>query len=151
MNSRKNTFVNWSCLNLFSSTGARFPYTVFFGLQYILKRWLSGPVITKEMIQEAKELFAAHFRTDKVFNEEGWNYILEVSFPFSLFIYHSSVSLYGKNKQNKKQKVTVASFILIFPPLSKISTSILSVVYTMRFEPLDPDASLPICGPRSRQ
>ncbi|XP_047478237.1 nicotinamide phosphoribosyltransferase-like isoform X2 [Penaeus chinensis] len=29
------------------------------------------------MIQEAKELFAAHFRTDKVFNEEGWNYILE--------------------------------------------------------------------------
>ncbi|XP_047478238.1 nicotinamide phosphoribosyltransferase-like isoform X3 [Penaeus chinensis] len=66
-----------SVYSYFESRGGTFPYTVFFGLQYILKRWLSGPVITKEMIQEAKELFAAHFRTDKVFNEEGWNYILE--------------------------------------------------------------------------
>ena len=56
----------------------RFPYTVFFGLQYILKRWLCGPVVTKEMIQEAKEFFAVHFNRDDVFNEEGWNYILEV-------------------------------------------------------------------------
>nr|KAG5687412.1 hypothetical protein BaRGS_004914 [Batillaria attramentaria] len=49
---------------------------VFFGLQYILKRFLAGPVVTKEKIQEAKELYNAHFGQD-VFNEDGWNYILE--------------------------------------------------------------------------
>ncbi|KAK3868961.1 hypothetical protein Pcinc_025709 [Petrolisthes cinctipes] len=61
----------------FESRGGKFPYTVFFGLQYILKRWLQGPVVTKEMIQEAKELHAQHFGRNDVFNEEGWNYIVE--------------------------------------------------------------------------
>ncbi|XP_063597278.1 nicotinamide phosphoribosyltransferase-like [Penaeus indicus] len=61
----------------FESRGGRFPYTVFFGLQYILKRWLCGPVITKEMVQEAKEVMGTVFKRDDVFNEDGWNYILE--------------------------------------------------------------------------
>lgn len=65
-----------SCVSHFS---ARFPYTVFFGLQYILKRWLQGPVLTKEMITEAKEIYDAHFNNENIFNEDGWNYILEVS------------------------------------------------------------------------
>ncbi|XP_076448009.1 nicotinamide phosphoribosyltransferase-like [Babylonia areolata] len=60
----------------FESRGGKFPTTVFFGLQYILKRFLVGPVVTKEKIQEAKAVYGAHFGTD-VFNEEGWNYILE--------------------------------------------------------------------------
>lgn len=60
----------------FESRGGKFPKTVFFGLQYILKRFLSGPVVTKEKIQEAKELYKAHFNAD-YFNEEGWMYILE--------------------------------------------------------------------------
>ncbi|XP_059151094.1 nicotinamide phosphoribosyltransferase-like [Physella acuta] len=60
----------------FESRGGKFPTTVFFGLQYILKRWLTGPVVTKEKIKEAKQIYAAHFGQD-VFNEEGWNYILE--------------------------------------------------------------------------
>ncbi|KAK7077965.1 hypothetical protein SK128_018674, partial [Halocaridina rubra] len=54
-----------------------FPYTVFFGLQYILKRWLCGPVVTMEMIEEAKELFSQHFQRENIFNEEGWRYIVE--------------------------------------------------------------------------
>ncbi|XP_071531451.1 nicotinamide phosphoribosyltransferase-like isoform X1 [Panulirus ornatus] len=66
-----------SVYSYFESRGGRFPYTVFFGLQYILKRWLKGPVLTKEMIQEAKEIFAVHFKKENVFNEDGWNYILE--------------------------------------------------------------------------
>ncbi|XP_045113235.1 nicotinamide phosphoribosyltransferase-like [Portunus trituberculatus] len=67
-----------SIYSYFESRGGRFPYTVFFGLQYILKRWLQGPVLTKEMIQEAKELIKVHMRDrDDIFNEEGWNYILE--------------------------------------------------------------------------
>ncbi|XP_069999021.1 nicotinamide phosphoribosyltransferase-like isoform X2 [Penaeus vannamei] len=62
----------------FESRGGRFPYTVFFGLQYILKRWLCGPAITKEMVLEAKEVLGTVFKRDDVFNEDGWNYIVEV-------------------------------------------------------------------------
>ncbi|XP_071514858.1 nicotinamide phosphoribosyltransferase-like [Panulirus ornatus] len=61
----------------FESRGGKFPYTVFFGLQYILKRWLCGPVVTKAMVQEAKEVIGAVFGRDDVFNEEGWNYLVE--------------------------------------------------------------------------
>ncbi|KAK8743956.1 hypothetical protein OTU49_000931 [Cherax quadricarinatus] len=61
----------------FESRGGKFPYTVFFGLQYILKRWLCGPVLTRAMIQEAKEVINTVFKRDDVFNEEGWNYLLE--------------------------------------------------------------------------
>lgn len=60
----------------FESRGGKFPTTVFFGLQYILKRWLIGPVVTKEKIEEAKEVYQKHFG-QSYFNEEGWNYILE--------------------------------------------------------------------------
>ena len=62
----------------FESRGGKFKDCVFFGLQYILKKWLRGPVVTKEMIQEAKEVYQAHFGQD-LFNEEGWNYIVDVS------------------------------------------------------------------------
>ena len=61
----------------FESRGGKFPHTVFFGLQYILKRWLTGQVITLAKIHEAKELYKNHFGQD-LFNEEGWKYILEV-------------------------------------------------------------------------
>ncbi|XP_063598432.1 nicotinamide phosphoribosyltransferase-like [Penaeus indicus] len=56
----------------FESRGGRFPYTVFFGLQYILKRWLVGQVVTEEIIEEAKDILQKG-----VFNEEGWRYILK--------------------------------------------------------------------------
>lgn len=60
----------------FESRGGKFANTVFFGLQYIIKKWLTGQVITKEKIQEAKELYKLHFGNE-YFNEAGWNYILE--------------------------------------------------------------------------
>ncbi|XP_012942330.1 nicotinamide phosphoribosyltransferase [Aplysia californica] len=60
----------------FESRGGKFPATCFFGLQYILKRWLVGQVVTREKIEEAREIFQLHFGQN-VFNEEGWNYILE--------------------------------------------------------------------------
>lgn len=56
----------------------RFPYVCFFGLQYILKRWLTGPVVTKEAVKEAKEVYAKVFMRDDIFNEAGWNHIIEV-------------------------------------------------------------------------
>lgn len=61
----------------FECRGGKFPTTVFFGLQYILKRFLIGAVVTKEKIEEAKALYEEHFGRD-VFNEDGWNYILTV-------------------------------------------------------------------------
>lgn len=58
------------------SRGGRFPEVLYFGLQYILKRYLVGQVVTDEAIREAKELFAMHFGNASLFNEAGWRYIL---------------------------------------------------------------------------
>ncbi|XP_075996352.1 nicotinamide phosphoribosyltransferase 2 [Genypterus blacodes] len=53
-----------------------FREVVFFGLQYLLKKYLLGPVVTEEKIQEAKVFFQSHFR-QSVFDEEGWRRLLE--------------------------------------------------------------------------
>lgn len=50
------------------SRGGRYQETVFFGLQYILKEYLSKP-ITKEMVEEAAKFATAH---GEPFNYEGW-------------------------------------------------------------------------------
>ena len=55
--------------------GAQFEETVFFGLQYILKKYLQGRVVTREKIQEAKKLMDQHL-TPGYFNVEGWEHIL---------------------------------------------------------------------------
>ncbi|CAG2162285.1 unnamed protein product [Oppiella nova] len=60
----------------FESRGGRFDNTVFFGLQYILKRYLCGRVITDEKITEAKEFCRKHFQRENLFNEDGWKHIL---------------------------------------------------------------------------
>lgn len=58
--------------------GARFPRTMFFGLQYFLKRYLVGNVVTREKISEAAERDQGHFGRNDVFNYDGWNHILQV-------------------------------------------------------------------------
>lgn len=60
----------------FESRGGKFDQTVFFGLQYFTKKYLEGQVVTKEKIDEAEEMFNAHFG-GPVFNRKGWEYILE--------------------------------------------------------------------------
>ncbi|XP_028855317.1 nicotinamide phosphoribosyltransferase 2 [Denticeps clupeoides] len=55
---------------------AQFNEVVFFGLQYLLKKYLTGPVITEEKIQEAKVFYQLHFK-QAVFDEEGWRQVLE--------------------------------------------------------------------------
>lgn len=59
------------------SRGGQFSEAVFFGLQYLIKRHLLNQVVTAEDIAEAKELFASHFGDATLFNEEGWQYILD--------------------------------------------------------------------------
>ena len=62
----------------FEPRGGRHKEIVFFGLQYFVKRYLCGVVITLEKIQEAKELYELHFGPGtNVFNEDGWKYIVE--------------------------------------------------------------------------
>mmetsp|Transcript_51749 Transcript_51749/g.116079 ORF Transcript_51749/g.116079 Transcript_51749/m.116079 type:complete len:529 (-) Transcript_51749:72-1658(-) len=54
---------------------------VFFGLQYFMKRYMLGQVVTKEKIDEAAELYSQHFGdgvndNPDLFYREGWEYIL---------------------------------------------------------------------------
>jgi nicotinamide phosphoribosyltransferase len=59
-------------------SGARFPHTCFFGLQYFLKRYLTGQIVTQEKIEEAASVCKAHFGNEAVFNRAGWEHILTV-------------------------------------------------------------------------
>lgn len=65
-----NTTAMYSYLE---SRGGKYPETVFFGLQYILKEYLTRP-IESWMVDEAVSFFAAH---GVPFNEAGWHYIAE--------------------------------------------------------------------------
>ncbi len=53
------------------SRGGRFDRTVFFGLQYILKQYMTQRV-TMDMVREADEFFRAH---GEPFPRDGWEYI----------------------------------------------------------------------------
>lgn len=59
-----------------SRKGARFDETVFFGLQYVLKEYLEGAVVTEDKIAAADRLARAHFNGD-LFNAAGWRHVLE--------------------------------------------------------------------------
>lgn len=60
----------------FESRGGKFDEIVFFGLQYFMKRYLCGPVVSEDKIAYAKEILDSHMGPTH-FNEEGWRYILE--------------------------------------------------------------------------
>jgi nicotinamide phosphoribosyltransferase len=55
------------------SRGGLYDRTVFFGLQAILKEYLSKPV-THADVDEARDLFAAH---GEPFNAAGWRYVVD--------------------------------------------------------------------------
>lgn len=56
--------------------GAKYPETQWFGLQGILKDNLLGQVVSKDDIEEAKELCFEHFGNIDALNIAGWNYIV---------------------------------------------------------------------------
>lgn len=62
----------------FESRGGKFDGTVFFGLQYYLKKYLEGIVVTKEHIDEAEKFVAAHLGSGDMFNRAGWERIVNV-------------------------------------------------------------------------
>ncbi|CAK0831570.1 unnamed protein product [Prorocentrum cordatum] len=67
----------------FECRGGQFPEVCFFGLQYYLKKYMVGPVVTPEAINDAEEYFKMHFShpvwgyDSKLFNREAWEYILK--------------------------------------------------------------------------
>lgn len=61
-----------SMFSYVESRGGTYPATLFFGLQYVIKKYLTHPV-EPWMVDEAKSFFAAH---GEPFNEEGWSYIV---------------------------------------------------------------------------
>ncbi|MBE6500921.1 MAG: nicotinate phosphoribosyltransferase [Methanobrevibacter thaueri] len=59
-----------------SRVGAEFNKTIFYGLQYIIKKYLEGKIVTQEKIDEADNLIANHIGPD-IFNRDSWQYILD--------------------------------------------------------------------------
>lgn len=59
-----------------SRVGAEFNKTIFYGLQYIIKKYLEGSVVTQEKIDEADRLISNHIG-EGIFNKQGWQYILD--------------------------------------------------------------------------
>ncbi|HWB27084.1 MAG TPA: nicotinate phosphoribosyltransferase [Chitinophagaceae bacterium] len=59
------------------SRGGMFDETAFFGLQYILKKYLQGAVITKEKIEEAAYYLNSIFGRDDVFAPGNFEYIVK--------------------------------------------------------------------------
>ena len=60
------------------SRGGRWPTSVFFGLQYLLREYVVGAVVTRPGIEEADEFFSKHLGDRSLFNREGWEYVLRV-------------------------------------------------------------------------
>ena len=58
------------------SRGGEFEKTVFFGLQYLLKKYLVGQVVTQEKIDEAEKFINAHMGPG-TFNKDGWECLLQ--------------------------------------------------------------------------
>lgn len=59
-----------------SREGATYPYTVFFGLQYILKEYLEGQVVTEHDVRVAADWAKDHFGDSNHFNLAGWMHIV---------------------------------------------------------------------------
>jgi nicotinamide phosphoribosyltransferase len=59
------------------SRGGQFDDQVMFGLQYILKNYLAGVVVTHQQIDTAKLIINEHMGSTDAFNEAGWRHIVD--------------------------------------------------------------------------
>lgn len=55
---------------------AAYPETVFFGLQFYLKKYLQGVVVTQEMIDAADDFTKEHFLGNGKFDRKMWEHML---------------------------------------------------------------------------
>jgi len=67
----------------FESRGGAYEEVCFFGLQYYLKKYMVGPVVTEAKIKQAEEYFKIHFShpvwglNEKLFNRGAWEHIIK--------------------------------------------------------------------------
>lgn len=61
----------------FESRGGLFPQTVFFGLQYFIKQYLEGEVITTKKIDAAEKVLQGVFGRADVFDRSKFDYIVQ--------------------------------------------------------------------------
>ncbi len=59
------------------SRGGMFDETVFFGLQYILKKYMQGVVFTKQKVEEASYYLTQMFGRNDVFDSANFEYIVD--------------------------------------------------------------------------
>lgn len=59
-----------------SRDGAKFDNTVFYGLQYFLKKYLVGHRVTAANVEAARWFAEKHFGDKNIFNYDGWKYIV---------------------------------------------------------------------------
>jgi nicotinamide phosphoribosyltransferase len=59
-----------------SRVGAKYSTTTFFGLQYLLKKYLVGPVVTEEDVAAGEAFAAAYFGHPDYFNGAMWRHIV---------------------------------------------------------------------------
>src|SRR5258708_25963411 len=60
-----------------SRNGAKYPETLFFGLQYLIEEYLVGHIVTLDKIDEAQLFVEAHLGDKRLFNRAGWVHIVE--------------------------------------------------------------------------
>lgn len=57
--------------------GGEYGFNIFFGLQYFLKEYLRGIVLTKQMVDEAEPVMKEHFKFNgNVWKRDKWDYII---------------------------------------------------------------------------
>lgn len=66
-----------SHMHMMARLGPGIPFTVWFGLQYYLQRYLSGQFATREMLEEARQVGIFNLGHD-VLNYAGWMRIINV-------------------------------------------------------------------------
>lgn len=72
----------------------------FFGLQYIIKEYLTGTVITPEDVEEANEFIKQHIGLDNGFNYTGWMTIateLDGKLPLEIKAVPEGTTVSGRN------------------------------------------------------
>ena len=71
------------CLRLWIAVLLEEVHVCFFGLQYSLKKYLVGEVVTMQKIDQAEAFFRSHFfdplhgYNESLFNRAGWEYIVK--------------------------------------------------------------------------
>lgn len=60
-----------------SRVGARFPSTMFLGLQRLILEYLSDEAVIRQDVDEAHIFTNGHFGDNSIFNEKGWRHIIE--------------------------------------------------------------------------